>query len=133
MNDPTYDYVEEKFPTVEYTVLIGDKNGKAYHEAGPSTSNKTTGAHVYEVDVLYHQPNTSQVRSKDPVYEDPSVSQVCLQLVLRYTAITEVFKHNHPFSIQCHQQPFIYEVPENQTVFENAGIYVPTDVRQFNT
>ena len=87
MNDPTYDYVEEKFPAVEDTVsgekvLIDDKNGKAYHKAGPSTSNKTTGAHVYEVDVLYHQPNTSQVWSKDPVYEDPSVSQVCLHLLL---------------------------------------------------
>ena len=120
MNDPTYDYVEDKFPAVEYTVsgekvLTGD-NGRAYHKSGPSTSNKTvsdTGAHMYEVDVLYHQPNTSQIWSKDPVYEDPSVSLVCLQ--------------------QCHREPSNYEVPEKQTIFENAGIYVPTDVRQFNT
>lgn len=86
MNGPTYDYVEEKFPGVEYTptgekILITNKKG-AYHEAGPSTSNKTclgAGAHIYEVDVLYHQPNTSQVWSKDPVYEDPSVSLVTLR------------------------------------------------------
>ena len=103
VNDPTYDYVEDKLPAVisGEKVLTGVKNEIAYHDAGPRTSNKTvsdTDAHMYEADVLCYQPNTSQVWSKDPVYEDPSVSMVRLQLLLKIHATTEVFTHNDSMS-----------------------------------
>ena len=86
----TYDYVEEHKPSVRYNasterLVINESQGDGrevyheavlYHSAGPNTSSSMKKAasneHIYEEGVLYNSPE-----GEVPVYEDPSLSQVC--------------------------------------------------------
>ena len=96
MNDPTYDYVDEKFPTVGYeaaseNIIFGGKLEDTYHEAvlyhstGPSASraqaahtgvSEGAGAHIYDDASVHLLPGTTL--SDHPIYEDPTLSQVLL-------------------------------------------------------
>ena len=84
MNEPTYDYVDEKFPMVGYEaangniIFSGDTDHEAvlYHSVGPSAS-KTEGAgtHIYDDASVELLPGDKS--SNHPIYEDPTLSQVC--------------------------------------------------------
>ena len=92
VNSGTYDYVDELKPSVGYNASterlvinenLGDGRGVyheavLYHSAGPNTSSSesmkkaASDEHIYEEGVLYNSP-----KGEVPVYEDPSLSQVC--------------------------------------------------------
>ena len=92
MNDPTYDYVDEKFPTVGYraaskNIVFSGKLEETYHEAmlyhstGPSASQAahtgisgSASAHIYDDASVHLLPGTTL--SDHPIYEDPTLSQV---------------------------------------------------------
>ena len=98
MNDPTYDYVDEKFPTVGYeaaneNVIFSGKLEDKYHEAvlyhstGPSASQAahtrvsgSAGAHIYDDASVHLLPGTTS--SDHPIYEDPTLSQVLMLALL---------------------------------------------------
>ena len=91
VNSSTYDYVEERKPSVRYNasterLVINDNLGDGggvyheavlYHSAGPNTLSSIKQAasdeHIYEEGVLYNSPEREV-----PVYEDPSLPQVCI-------------------------------------------------------
>ena len=95
MNDPTYDYVDEKFPVVGYetaneNVVFSGSLENTYHETvlyhstGPSASkshgtpgvSEGAGAHIYDDASVQLLPAGSTTSSGHPVYEDPTLSQV---------------------------------------------------------
>ena len=89
--DITYDYVDENFSSIKYKSSserlvingIDEDNGNyhetvLYHSAGPKTSTldkppiSDNSEHIYEDDSFY-----SRLGGADPLYEDPTLSQVC--------------------------------------------------------
>ena len=90
VNEPTYDYVDEKFPTVGYeaangNIIFSGKLDDTYHDAvlyhsvGPNASNagdsEGPGAHIYDDASVQLLPGDKS--SNHPIYEDPTLSQVC--------------------------------------------------------
>jgi hypothetical protein len=84
VNDPTYDYVDEKLPIVGYeaaggNVVFSGDTAVLYHSVGPNASkaagvSEGAGAHIYDdasVDIIL--PGADH-----PVYEDPTLSEVLL-------------------------------------------------------
>ena len=92
MNDPTYDYVDDKFPSVGYeaangNIIFSGKLEDTYHEAilyhstGPSASeaaqagaSEGAGAHIYDDASVQLLPGTKS--SDYPIYEDLTLSEV---------------------------------------------------------
>jgi hypothetical protein len=88
VNDPTYDYVDEKFPTVGYEaaggniVFSGDTyhEGVLYHSVGPNASiAEGAGAHIYDDASVNLLPGNESFNH--PIYEDPTLSQVYIVLL----------------------------------------------------
>jgi hypothetical protein len=90
VNDPTYDYVDEKLPIVGYeaaggNVVFSGDTAVLYHSVGPNASKASgvsegAGAHIYDdasVDIL---PGAES--SNHPVYEVPILSEVLLTNIL---------------------------------------------------
>ena len=93
---PTYDYVDNtlqssKYNTVGDRIAINSSVGGVgiydeavlYHAAGPSTANQghnyavlESNEHIYEDDGFVSVPSGDKQGFSDPLYEDPSVSQV---------------------------------------------------------
>ena len=97
MNDPTYDYVDEKFPAVGYkaaneNIIFSGSLENTYHEAvlyhstGPSASeahgtpggiSDGPGAHIYDdASVQLLPAGSTSSGHPGPIYEDPTLSQV---------------------------------------------------------
>ena len=90
VNEPTYDYVDEKFPTVGYEAANGNiifsgklddtyREAVLYHSVGPNASSaggsKGAGVHIYDNASVELLPGDKS--SNHPIYEDPTLSQVC--------------------------------------------------------
>ena len=94
MNDPTYDYVDEKFPVVGYetaneNVIFSGSLENTYHEAvlyhstglraskshGTPGVSERAGAHIYDDASMQLLP-AGYTSSGHPICEDPTLSQV---------------------------------------------------------
>jgi hypothetical protein len=115
VNDPTYDYVDEKFPTVGYEAAGGNVifSGDTYHEAvlyhsvGPSASKaEGAGAHIYDDASFSLLPGDES--SNHPIYEDPTLSQV---------------KYNH-----CYSNGLVYSYSIHVCLFCIYSLDLRTDV-----
>lgn len=97
---PTYDYVDDtlqngKYNTAGDRIAINSSVGGVgiydeavlYHAAGPSAATQghnyavlESNEHIYEDDAFVSVPSDDKQGCSDPLYEDPSVSQVCWSL-----------------------------------------------------
>ena len=100
MNNITYDYVDENISSVKYRPSserfdinrVDEDNGNyhetvVYHSTGPKTTTldkppiSDNSEHIYERDdYLYHELDGAVPREMHPLYEDPTLSQVCFML-----------------------------------------------------